>query len=154
MNKGKLELFNNNVETILSKENNEVFYDNSNYVELFSTDQGTIKTNIKVEPQVSIYDIMKNWCNLQQKCKDDNERFYDYYFDDETNTTYKLTNIYISNVGGSYDKEVKLSFNYDDKKEVWHQSDDEINSFFETYINASNIQGDAKIENKYCKGEK
>ena len=32
MNKGKLELFNNNVETILSKENNEVFYDNSNYI--------------------------------------------------------------------------------------------------------------------------
>ena len=32
MNKGKLELFNNNVETILSKENNEDFYDNSNYV--------------------------------------------------------------------------------------------------------------------------
>ena len=154
MNKGKLELFNNNVETILSKENNEVFYDNSNYVELFSTDQGTIKTNIKVEPQVSIYDIMKSWCDLQQKCKDGHERFYDYYFDDETNTTYRLTNIYISNAGGHYDKEVKLLFNYDDKKEVWHQSDDEINSFFETYINASNIQGDAKIENKYCKAEK
>ena len=154
MNKGKLELFNNNVETILSKENNEVFYDNSNYVELFSTNQGTIKTNIKVEPQVSIYDVMKSWRDLQQKCKDNNERFYDYYFDDETNTTYRLTNIYISNVGGSYDKEVKLSFNYDDKKEVCYQSDDEINSFFETYINASNIQGDAKIENKYCKGEK
>ena len=154
MNKGKLELFNNNVETILSKENNEVFYDNSNYVELFSTDQGTIKTNIKVEPQVSIYDVMKNWCNLQQKCKDDNERFYDYYFDNETNTTYRLTNISISNVGDHYDKEVKLSFNYDDKKEVWYQSEDEINSFFETYINASNIQGDAKIENKYCKDEK
>ena len=154
MSKGKLELFNNNVETILSKENNEVFYDNSNYVELFSTNQGTIKTNIKVEPQVSIYDVMKSWRDLQQKCKDNNERFYDYYFDDETNTTYRLTNIYISNVGGSYDKEVKLSFNYDDKKEVCYQSDDEINSFFETYINASNIQGDAKIENKYCKDEK
>ena len=144
MNKDKLELFNNNVETILSKENNEVFYDNLNYIELFSTDQGTIKTNIKVEPQVSIYDVMKNWCNLQQKCKDDNEIFYNYYFDDETNTTYRLTNIYISNVGGSYDKEVKLSFNYDDKKEAGHQSDDEINSFFETYINASNIQGNEK----------
>ena len=154
MNKGKLELFNNNVETILSKENNEVFYDNSNYVELFSTDQGTIKTNIKVEPQVSIYDIMKNWCNLQQKYKDDHEIFYDYYFDDETNTTYRLTNIYISNICDHYDKEVKLSFNYDDKKEVWYQSENEINSFFKTYINVSNIQGDAKIENKYCKGEK
>ena len=154
MNKGKLELFNNNVETILSKENNEVFYDNSNYVELFSTDQGTIKTNIKVEPQVSIYDIMKNWCNLQQKCKDDHERFYGYYFDDETNTTYRLSNIYISNVTDCNNKKVELSFNYDDKKEVWYQSDDEINSFFETYVNASNIQGDAKIENKYCKVEK
>ena len=144
MNKGKLELFNNNVETILSKENNEVFYDNSNYVELFNTNQDTIKTNIKVESQVSIYAVMKNWCNLQQKCKDDNEIFYNYYFDDETNTTYRLTNIYISNVGGSYDKEVKLSFNYDDKKEVRYQSEDEINSFFETYINASNIQGNEK----------
>ena len=64
MNKGKLELFNNNVETILSKENNEVFYDNSNCAEFFSTNQGTIKTNIKVEPQVSIYDVMKSWCDL------------------------------------------------------------------------------------------
>ena len=144
MNKDKLELFNNNVETILSKENNEVFYDNSNCIELFNTNQGTIKTNIKVEPQVSIYDAMKTWCNLQQKCKDDHERFYGYYFDDETNTTYRLTNIYISNVDGHYDKEVKLSFNYDDKKEVCYQSDDEINSFFETYINASNIQGNEK----------
>ena len=144
MSKGKLELFNDNAATILSKENNEVFYDDSNYIELFNTNQGTIKTNIKVEPQVSIYNIMKNWCNLQQKCKDDHERFYDYYFDDETNTIYRLTNIYISNVGGYYDKEVKLSFNYDDKKEVWYQSDDEINSFFETYINASNIQGNEK----------
>ena len=144
MSKGKLDLFNNNVETILSKENNEVFYDDSNYVELFSKNQSTIKTNIKVEPQMSIYDVMKKWYNLQQKCKDDHERFYDYYFDDETNTTYRLTNIYISNVGGSYDKEVELSFNYDDKKEVCYQSDDEINSFFETYINASNIQGNEK----------
>ena len=75
--------------------------------------------DIKVESQVSIYDIMKSWCDLQQKCKDDNERFYDYYFEDETNTTYRLTNIYISNVGGHYDKEVKLSFNYDDKKRIF-----------------------------------
>ena len=141
MSKGKLELFNDNIETILSKENNEV---NSNCIDLFNTNQGTVKTNIKVEPQVSIYDVMKNWCDLQQKCNDDNERFYDYYFDDETNTTYRLTNIYISNVSSSYDKEVELSFNYDDKKEVWGSSDDEINTFFETYINASNIQGDKK----------
>ena len=144
MNKGKLELFNNNVETILSKENNEVFYDNSNYIEFLNISPGTIKTNIKVGSQMSIYDVMKKWCDLMQKCKDDHERFYGYYFDDETNTTYRLTNIYISNVDGHYDKEVKLSFNYDDKKEVWHQSEDEINSFFETYINASNIQGDEK----------
>ena len=141
MSKDKLELFNDNVETILSKENNEV---NSNYIELFNTNQGTVKTNIKVEPQVSIYDVMKNWCDLQQKCKDDHEIFYNYYFADETNTTYRLTNIYISNVSGAYDKEVELSFNYDDKKEVLYQSDDEINSFFETYINASNIQGNEK----------
>ena len=106
---------------------------------------------------VSIYDVMKNWCDLQQKCNDDHERFYDYYFDDETNTTYKLTNIYISSITGpNYPdyKEVELSFNYDDKKEVWYPSDDEINTFFEVYINASNIQGDTKIENKYCKEEK
>ena len=144
MSKGKLELFNDNIETILSKENNEVFYNNSNYIDLFNTNQGTVKTNIKVEPQVSIYDVMKNWCDLQQKCKDDHEIFYNYYFDDETNTTYRLTNIYISNVGGSYDKEVELSFNYNNKKEVLYQSDDEINTFFETYINASNIQGNEK----------
>ena len=144
MNKDKLELFNDNVETILSKENNEVFYDNSNYIEFLNISPGTIKTNIKVESQMSIYDVMKKWYDLMQKCKDDNERFYDYYFDNETNTTYRLTNIYISNVGGYYDKEVKLSFNYDDKKEVCYQSDDEINSFFETYINTSNIQGNEK----------
>ena len=144
MNKDKLELFNNNVETILSKENNEVFYDNSNYIEFLNVSPGTIKTNIKVEPQVSIYDVMKKWCDLMQKCKDDHERFYGYYFDDETNTTYRLSNIYISNVTDCNNKEVKLSFNYDDKKEFLYQSDDEINSFFETYINASNIQGDEK----------
>ena len=118
MSKGKLELFNDNVETILSKEDNEVFYDNSNYIELLNASPGTIKTKIEAKPQVSVYDVMKKWCNLQQKCKDDNERFYGYYFDEETNTTYRLTNIYISNVSVSYDKEVELSFNYDDKKEV------------------------------------
>lgn len=119
MSKGKLELFNDNVETILSKEDNEVFYNNnSNYIELFNISPGTIKTKIEAKPQVSVYDVMKKWCNLQQKCKDDNERFYGYYFDEETNTTYRLTNIYISNVSVSYDKEVELSFNYDDKKEV------------------------------------
>lgn len=144
MNKGKLELFNNNVETILSKENNEVFYDSSNYIEFLNISPGTIKTNIKVGSQMSIYDVMKKWCDLMQKCKDDHERFYGYYFDDETNTTYRLTNIYISNVTDCNNKKVKLSFNYDDKKEFLYQSDGEINSFFETYINASNIQGDEK----------
>ena len=154
MSKGKLELFNDSVETILSTEDNEVFYDNSNYIEFLNVSPDTIKTNIKVESQMSIYDVMKKWCDLMQKCKDDHERFYGYYFDDETNTTYRLSNIYISNVTDCNNKKVELSFNYDDKKEVWYQSDDDINSFFETYINTSNIQGDAKIENKYCKGEK
>ena len=144
MSKGKLELFNDNVETILSKEDNEVFYDNSNYIEFLNVSPGTIKTNIKVESQMSIYDVMKKWCDLMQKCKDDHERFYGYYFDDETNTTYRLSNIYISNVTDCNNKKVELSFNYDDKKEVWYQSDDEINSFFETYVNASNIQGNEK----------
>ena len=144
MSKGKLELFNDNVETILSKENNEVFYDNSNYIEFLNISPGTIKTNIKVESQMSIYDVMKKWCDLMQKCKDNHERFYDYYFDDETNTTYRLSNIYISNVTDCNNKKVELSFNYDDKKEVWYQSENEINSFFKTYINASNIQGNEK----------
>ena len=144
MNKGKLELFNNNVETILSTEDNEVFYDNSNYIEFLNVSPGTIKTNIKVESQMSIYDVVKKWCGLMQKCKDDHERFYGYYFDDETNTTYRLSNIYISNVTDCNNKKVELSFNYDDKKEVWYPSEDEINAFFKTYINTSNIQGDEK----------
>ena len=147
MSKGKLKLFNDNVETILSKEDNEVFYDNSNYIELLNASPGTIKTKIEADSQISIYDIMKKWYDLQQRCKDDNERFYGYYFDDETGTTYRLTNLYISSITGpNYPdyKEVKLSFNYDDKKEVCYQSDDEINSFFEAYINASNIQGNEK----------
>ena len=144
MSKGKLKLFNDNAETILSKEDNEVFYDNSNYIELFNTSPGTIKTKIEAKPQVSVYDVMKKWCDLQQRCQDDHERFYGYYFDDETNTTYRLSNIYISNVTDCNNKKVELSFNYDDKKEVWYQSEDEINSFFETYINTSNIQGDEK----------
>ena len=153
MSKGKLELFNDSVETILSTEDNEVSYDNSNYIEFLNVSPGTIKTNIKVESQMSIYDVMKKWCDLMQKCKDNHERFYGYYFD-ETNTAYRLTNIYISNVTDCNNKEVELSFNYEDKKEAWYPLDDEINAFFETYINASNIQGDAKIENKYCKAEK
>ena len=144
MNKGKLELFNNNVETILSTEDNEVFYDNSNYIEFLNVSPGTIKTNIKVESQMSIYDVVKKWCGLMQKCKADHERFYGYYFDDETNTTYRLSNIYISNVTDCNNKKVELSFNYDDKKEVWYPSEDEINAFFKTYINTSNIQGDEK----------
>lgn len=144
MNKGKLELFNDNVETILSKEENEVFSDDSRPIEFLNKTTGTIKTKIKVEPQVSVYDVMKNWCNLMQKCKNTKERFYGYYFDEATDTTYKvyrLADVYISNVTGYDDKEVELSFNYDDKKEVWFPSDDEINVFFETHINTSNIPG-------------
>ena len=145
MSKGKLELFNDNVETILSKEDNEVFYDNSNYIEFLNASPGTIKTKIEADSQISIYDIMKKWCDLQQRCQDDHERFYGYYFDDETGTTYRLTNLYISNITGYDDKkEVELSFNYYDKKEVWYPSDDEINVFFETYVNASNMQEDEK----------
>lgn len=144
MNKGKLELFNDNVETILSKEENEVFSDDSRPIEFLNKTTGTIKTKIKVEPQVSVYDVMKNWCNLMQKCKNTKERFYGYYFDEATDTTYKvyrLADVYISNVTGYDDKEVELSFNYDDKEEVWFPSDDEINVFFETHINTSNIPG-------------
>ena len=147
MSKGKLKLFNDNVETILSKEDNEVFYDNSNYIEFLNISPGTIKTKIEAKPQVSVYDVVKKWYDLQQRCIDDHERFYGYYFDDETGTTYRLTNLYISNItvpDYSDYKEVELSFNYDDKKEVWYPSDDEINTFFEIYINASNIPSDEK----------
>ena len=144
----KLKLFNDNVETILSKEDNEVFHDNSRSTEFLNKTTGTIKTTkIEVESQVSVYDVTKSWCDLQQKCQDGHERFYGYYFDDETGTTYRLTNLYISNITGpNYPdyKEVELSFNYDDKKEVWYPSDDEINTFFEIYINASNIPSDEK----------
>ena len=147
MSKGKLKLFNDNVETILSKEDNEVFSDASRPIEFLNKTTGTIKTKIEAKPQVSVYDVMKKWCDLQQRCQDDHERFYGYYFDDETGTTYRLTNLYISNITGpNYPdyKEVELSFNYDDKKEVWYPSDDEINTFFEIYINASNIPSDEK----------
>lgn len=142
MNKGKVELFNDNVETILSKEDNEVFYDHSNYTDFLDTNPGTIKTKIKVEPQVSVYDVMKNWYDLIQKCKNNKERFYGYYFDEETNTTYRLKGVYISNITGvNAIKEITIDFNYDDKKEVWYPSDDEIDTFFETYITPSNIPG-------------
>lgn len=144
MNKGKLELFNDNVETILSKEENEVFSDDSIPIEFLNKTTGTIKTKIKVEPQVSVYDVMKNWCDLQQKCKNDHERFYGYYFDEATDTTYKvyrLAGVYISNVADYDDNEVELSFNYDNKEEVWFPSEDEINVFFETYINTLNRLG-------------
>lgn len=136
MSKGKSELFNDNVKIILSKEDNKVFYDNSRPTEFLNKTTGTIKTKIEADSQISIYDIMKKWCDLQQRCKDDNERFYGYYFDEATGTTYKiyrLAGVYISNVTG-----------YDDKKEIWYPSDDEINTFFEVYINASNIQSEEK----------
>lgn len=52
-----------------------------------------------------------------QKCKDDHERFYGYYFDEETTTTYKLSNIWIGCV--EFDgNEVKLEFHYDFKEIV------------------------------------
>ena len=133
----KLKLFNDNVETILSKKDNEVFYDNSRSTEFLNKTTGTIKTTkIEVESQVSVYDVTKSWCDLQQKCKDGHKRFYGYYFDEATGTTYKiyrLAGVYISNVTG-----------YGAKKEAWYPSDDEINVFFETYINASNIPSDEK----------
>ena len=143
MSKGKLELFNDDVDTILSKEDNEVFSDDSRPIEFLNQTTGTIKTKLKVEPQVSVYDVMKSWCELQQKCKDDHERFYGYYFEDE-DKVYRLTGIYISNITGYDDKEVELSFNYDDKKEVWFPKEDEINTFFETTIDATNIQEEEK----------
>ena len=48
MCKGKLELFNDNVETILSKEDNEVFSDASRPIEFLNKTTGTIKTKIEV----------------------------------------------------------------------------------------------------------
>ena len=121
MSKGKLELFNNNSETILSKEENEVFYDYSNCLTILNTDiildTGTIKTKIEVEPQISTYEITKKWYNLMQKCKNNRERFYGYYFDEETNTTYRLSNIFIAATDFE-GNEVKLEFHYDFKKIV------------------------------------
>lgn len=118
MNKGKLELFNDNAEIILSKEENEVFYDYSNCLTILNRniilDTGTIKTKIEVEPQLSTYDATKKWYNLMQKCKNNRERFYGQYFDEETNTIYSLINVFISAIG--YEgNEVKLEFHYDFK---------------------------------------
>ena len=107
--------------------------------------------SIDAKPQVSVYDVMKNWCDLQQRGQDDHERVYCYYFDDETGITYRLTNLYNSSIiSHNYPdyQEVELSFNYDDKKEVLYPSNDKINAFFEIYINASNIPND---ENNKCK---
>ena len=57
----KLKLFNDNVETVLSKEDNEVFYDNSRSTEFLNKTTGTIKTTkIEVESQVSVYDVTKS----------------------------------------------------------------------------------------------
>lgn len=121
MNKGKVELFNSNAEIILSNEENEVFYDYSSCLTILNTDvildTGTIKTKIEVEPQISIYEVTKKWHNLMQKCKNNRERFYGHYFDEETNTTYRLINVYIGAIG--YDgNEVKLEFYYDKKEAV------------------------------------
>ena len=142
--KGKLELFNDDVDTILSKDENEVFYDDSRPIEFLNTTTGTIKTKIKVEPQVSVYDVMKSWYDLMQKCKNNKERFYGYYFEDE-DKVYRLRGVYISNITGVNSiKEIALEFNYDDKKEVWYPKEDEINTFVETYIAASNIPKEEK----------
>ena len=119
MSKGKLELFNNNAETILSKEENEVFYDYSLCLTILNRDiildTGIIKTKIEVEPQMSIYDITKKWYNLMQKCKNSGERFYGHFFDKETNTIYRLINIFIAAIGYDGNK-VELEFHYDKKK--------------------------------------
>ena len=57
----KLKLFNDNVETILSKEDNEVFHDNSRSTEFLNKTTGTIKTTkIEVESQISVYDVTKS----------------------------------------------------------------------------------------------
>lgn len=61
-------------------------------------------SKVKVEPQISTYDVMKKWYNLVRKCKSNKERFYGYFFDKETNITYRVTNIYISNVISYDDK--------------------------------------------------
>lgn len=121
MSKGKLELFNNNSEIILSKEENEVFYDYSRCLTILNTDiildTGTIKTKIEVDPQISTYEVTKKWYNLMQKCKNNRERFYGHYFDEETITTYRLSNVYIGAI--DYEgNEVKLEFYYDKKEAV------------------------------------
>lgn len=119
MSKGKLELFNNNSEIILSKEENEVFYDDSLCLTILNTDiiidTGTIKTKIKVDPQISAHDVAREWYNLMQKCKNNRERLYGHYFEKETHTIYRLINIFIAAI--SYEgNEVELEFHYDKKK--------------------------------------
>jgi hypothetical protein len=138
MSKGKLAVFNDNAEIILSKEENEVFYDYSDCFTILNTDMalnpGVVKTKIEVEPQISAHDVSKKWYNLMQKCKYNRERFSGYYFDEETNTIYSLINVFIA--ATSFEgNEVKLEFHYGDKTEVLFPSDDEINAFVETYIN-------------------
>ena len=131
--KGKLELFNDDVETILSKEDNEVFYDSSRYIEFLNANSGTVKTKIEVDPQISTYDVMKKWYDLMQKCKNNKERFYGYYFDEDTGKVYRLRSVYISNITGVDPiKEIAIDFNYDDKKETWYPKEDEIDVFVET----------------------
>lgn len=63
-------------------------------------------SEVKVDPQISTYDVMKKWYNLARKCKNNKEIFYGYFFDEETNKVYRVTNIYISNVT-SYDDKVR-----------------------------------------------
>lgn len=64
----------------------------------------TEDSKVKVEPQISTYDVIKKWYNLVRKCNSNKERFYGYFFDEETNITYRVTNIYISNVTSYDDK--------------------------------------------------
>lgn len=146
--KGKLNLFSNNAEIILSKEDNEVFSDDSRPIEFLNKTTGTIKTKIEVEPQVSVYDVMKSWYGLQQKNKDEHERFYGYYFDEATDTTYGLAGVYISSITGvdsDSAKEIILAFNYDDKEEIYYPKEADIDAFFETYIT---IAKGGEVENE------
>ena len=82
--------------------NQEEIYFKEEVDKLLTEDFNDKDSEVKIEPQISIYDVMKKWYNLVRKYKNNKERFYGYFFDEETNVTYRVTNIYISNVT-SYD---------------------------------------------------
>ena len=82
--------------------NQEEIYFKEEVDKLLTEDFNDKDSEVKVEPQISTYDVMKKWYNLVRKYKNNKERFYGYFFDEETNVTYRVTNIYISNVT-SYD---------------------------------------------------